>query len=298
MELALSRLDKFGERKGRAAQNRFFRRFRRHKLGLAGLIMLIILAFAAIFAPLITLHGPRDIDFQMISKPPTGSYILGTDAAGRDIWARLVYGTRVSLSVGLVAVTIYIAIGMVLGGVAGYFGGWVDMLIMRFTDVMMCFPSFMLIITVSAMLTPSIVNIMIIIGIFGWTGICRLVRGQILSLREQDFVVGARCIGARSGAIIFRHILPNTLAPIVVAATMGLAGAIMAEAGLSFLGLGVQEPNPSWGSMVQTAMSLPVLDDKPWQWVPPVFIIAITVLAVNFAGDGLRDALDPRTTLD
>lgn len=278
--------------------NRFRRRFLRHKLGLVGLAVLLVLGLMALFAPLIALHDPIEPDLRALNQPPSAGHILGTDSVGRDNWARLVYGARVSLSVGLVAVSIYISIGVVLGGLSGYFGGRVDMLIMRFTDVMMCFPSFMLIITVASSLPPSIYNIMIIIGIFGWTGICRLVRGQFLSLRAQDYVLAARAVGVRDRQIVFRHILPNAMAPVIVSATLGLAGAILTEAGLSFLGFGVQEPMPSWGSMVQLAMSLPVLENMPWRWMPPAGMIAITVLAVNFAGDALRDALDPHSVVD
>src|SRR5205823_6290286 len=183
-------------------------------------------------APVLGGYDPNDANLRMINQPPSAAHILGTDSVGRDTWARLVYGARVSLSVGLVAVGIYSVIGIVFGGVSGYFGGRVDMAIMRFTDAMMCFPSFMLILTVAAMLTPSVFNIMIIIGIFGWTGICRLVRGQFLSLRERDFVVAAHCVGASNMRIVFRHILPGAIAPVIVAASLGISGAILTEAGL------------------------------------------------------------------
>lgn len=278
--------------------SRFRRRFLRHKLGLLGVGVLLLLSLMAVTAPVITFYDPYDPDLRAINQAPSAAHFLGTDSVGRDNWSRLVYGARVSLSVGLVAVSIYISIGVILGGLSGYFGGGVDMLIMRFTDVMMSFPTFMLIVTVASALPPSIYNIMIIIGIFGWTGICRLVRGQFLSLRERDFVLAARAMGVPNGRIVFRHILPNAMGPVIVAATLGLAGAILTEAGLSFLGFGVQEPMPSWGSMVQLAMSLPILENMPWRWVPPALMISITVLAVNFAGDAVRDALDPHTTLD
>ena len=276
---------------------RFAYRFSKHKLGMAGLAVILLFALIALLAPLISPYHPNEADFTAMNKPPSGAHVLGTDAIGRDMASRLLYGSRVSLSIGLVAVGIYCAIGVFLGGLAGFFGGWVDMLISRFTDVIMCFPSFMLIITVASVLPPNIFNVMLIIGIFGWPGVSRLVRAQFLTLREQDFVMAARCVGVRSGRIVFRHILPNALAPVIVSATMGLAGAIMTEAGLSFLGLGVQEPNPSWGSMLQTAMAMVVLEHMPWRWIPPAALIAITVLAVNFFGDGLRDALDPHTGL-
>lgn len=282
----------------RGPQSRFIRRFRRHRLGLIGVGILFVLVLAAIFAPFVAGQDPLRADLRSVDNLPSAKHLLGTDPVGRDTWARLIFGSRVSLSVGLVAVAIYVTIGVILGGLSGYFGGRTDMLIMRFTDVVMCFPSFMLIITVASILPPNIFNIMIIIGIFGWTGVCRLVRGQFLSLRETDFVLAAQAVGVPSRRIVFRHIFPNAIAPVAVAATLGLSGAILAEAGLSFLGLGVQEPMSSWGSMLQTAMSLPILQTMPWRWLPPALAISLTVLAVNFAGDGLRDALDPRMSLD
>ncbi len=279
------------------AENRFLRRFRRHRLAVLGLAALSLFALVAILAPFVTFYDPNGIDLTVMRQAPSPAHVLGTDPLGRDVWTRLAYGTRVSLAVGLVAVSIYTTIGVVLGGLAGYFGGRVDMVLSRFTDVMMCFPSFMLIVTVAVILPPNIFNVMIIIGIFGWTGIMRHVRAQFLSLREREFVLAARCVGVSSGRIVFRHILPNAIAPVVVAATMGLAGAIMTESALSFLGLGVQEPMSSWGSMLQDAMSLPILQTMPWLWLPSAVAIAITTLSVNFVGDALRDALDPHMSL-
>ena len=280
------------------AENRSLRRFRRHRLAVLGLAALSLFALVAILAPFVTFYDPNGIDLTVMRQAPSPAHVLGTDPLGRDVWTRLAYGTRVSLAVGLVAVSIYTTIGVVLGGLAGYFGGRVDMVLSRFTDVMMCFPSFMLIVTVAVVLPPNIFNVMIIIGIFGWTGIMRHVRAQFLTLREREFVLAARCVGVSSGRIVFRHILPNAIAPVVVAATMGLAGAIMTESALSFLGLGVQEPMSSWGSMLQDAMSLPILQTMPWLWLPSAVAIAITTLSVNFVGDALRDALDPHMSLD
>ena len=279
------------------AENRSLRRFRRHRLAVLGLAALSVFALVAILAPFVTFYDPNGIDLTVMRQAPSPAHVLGTDPLGRDVWTRLAYGTRVSLAVGLVAVSIYTTIGVVLGGLAGYFGGRVDMVLSRFTDVMMCFPSFMLIVTVAVVLPPNIFNVMIIIGIFGWTGIMRHVRAQFLTLREREFVLAARCVGVSSGRIVFRHILPNAIAPVVVAATMGLAGAIMTESALSFLGLGVQEPMSSWGSMLQDAMSLPILQTMPWLWLPSAVAIAITTLSVNFVGDALRDALDPHMSL-
>ena len=224
------------------------------------------------------------------------AHLLGTDDIGRDVLSRIIYGTRVSLSVGLVSVTIYVVIGTVLGSISGYFGGWVDSTIQRFTDAVMCFPSLIIIVAAVAIVGPSIYNVMIVIGLLTWPGICRLVRGQILTLREREFVEAARAIGAPPSKVIFSHLLPNTVAPITVAATFGVAAAILTEAGLSFLGLGVQPPTPSWGNMINTAQSAAVLQQMPWLWIPAGVLIALAVLSINFIGDGLRDALDPRST--
>ena len=277
---------------------RFWRRLWRHKLGMLGLTMLLALLFVALFAPVLAGIDPAKTDLKLKNKPPSAEHILGTDAIGRDVWARLVYGARISLSVGLVAVGIYTSIALVLGSIAGYLGGTVDNVIMRITDIIMCFPTFLLIITVASVLPPNIFNIMIIIGIFGWPGMTRLVRGQFLTLRNRDFVTAAVALGVPTRRIIFRHILPNVIGPVVVAATLGLAGAIMTESSLSFLGLGVQQPTPSWGQTLTTAMQLPTLENMPWRWLPSALAIAFAVLSVNFFGDALRDAFDPRTTLD
>jgi peptide/nickel transport system permease protein len=279
-------------------QSRFWRRFRRHKLGMLGLAMLLLLVILALFAPIVAVHDPVVTDLSLRNQPPSAEHTLGTDAIGRDGWARLVYGARISLAVGLVAVGIYTTIALLLGSVSGYMGGMVDAVIMRFTDIIMCFPTFLLIITVAAVLPPNIFNIMVIIGIFGWPGMTRLVRSQFLSLRSQDFVTAAVASGVPTRRIIFRHILPNVVGPVVVAATLGLAGAIMTESSLSFLGLGVQQPTPSWGQTLTTAMQLPILENMPWRWLPSALAIAFAVLSVNFFGDALRDALDPRMTLD
>lgn len=281
-----------------SARYRFWRRLWRHKLGMVGLVMLVLLIIAAVFAPLVAGADPEAMELRAKNQPPSAEHILGTDAIGRDVWARLVYGARVSLSVGLVAVGIYTAIALLLGSISGYVGGRVDSIIMRFTDIIMCFPTFLLIITVASVLPPNIFNIMVIIGIFGWPGMTRLIRGQILSLRSQDFILAAVAVGVPTRRIIFRHILPNVVGPVVVAATLGLAGAIMTESSLSFLGLGVQQPTPSWGQTLTTAMQLPVLENMPWRWLPSALAIAFAVLSMNFFGDALRDAFDPRSKLD
>ncbi|MBI5305684.1 MAG: ABC transporter permease [Chloroflexi bacterium] len=273
---------------------RTLRRFLRYRPAIFGAGFIVVLTLAAIFAPAVANHDPFDQDYSALKMPPSAEHLLGTDALGRDVWARLIYATRVSLSVGLVAVVIYTAIGTTLGSLAGFFGGWVDTVIMRLTDIVMCFPLLIIIITVVAVVGPGLTNIMVVIGLLAWPSICRLVRGQILSLREQEFITAARCLGIPNGRLILRHLLPNCVGPITVAATFGIAGAILTEASLSFLGLGVPPPEPSWGQMLTDAQKLSILAGMPWLWVPPGTMIALTVLCVNFVGDGLRDALDPR----
>lgn len=261
---------------------------------MAGLIVIGLLLLIAIFAPFVATHDPNEVDLLASAQGPSRAHWLGTDEIGRDVYSRLVYGARISLSVGLVAVAIYVTIGTVLGALAGYFGGFIDSLIMRLTDTVMCFPSLIIIIAAVSILGPSINNVMIIIGLLTWPGVCRLVRGQFLSLREQEFVDAARAIGAGNLRIIFRHVLPNAFAPIIVAATFGVAAAILTEAGLSFLGMGVQPPTPSWGNLINTAQSAAVMQQMPWLWVPAGITIALAVLSINFVGDGLRDAFDPK----
>jgi peptide/nickel transport system permease protein len=269
-------------------------RFRRHKLALGGLGVLFILTLIAIAAPLLAQHGPYTTDLSAYRSPPDGSHLLGTDSAGRDVLARLMYAGRISLSVGIVAVGLYVAIGLLLGGLAGYFGGLVDSLIMRLADVVLSFPSIIVIITLVAILGPSIWNVMLVIGLLGWPPIARLVRAEFLTLRERDFVVASQAVGADHSRVIFRHILPNAMTPVIVNATFGMAQAILLEASLSFLGLGVQPPTASWGNMLNEARSITILEEMPWLWIPPGVMIALAVLSINFVGDGLRDALDPR----
>lgn len=273
---------------------RVWRRFLHHKPALIGMVVLAILLVAAVFAPLVAVGiDPYLVRFDQIDSPPNGEHILGTDGIGRDMYARLVYGARISLSIGLVVVGLNTLIAVVVGGISGYFGGIVDTILQRFTEAMMLFPTFLLILMAAAMLGPSIFNVMIVLGIFGWQGTSRMVRSLFLSLRETDYVLAARTMGASWPRIVFRHILPGCLAPLIVNTTLGLAGAIMTESTLSFLGLGVQDPVPSWGSMLQQAMQLPTLQSSPWLWLPPAALISLTVLAVNFVGDGLRDSVDP-----
>jgi len=225
-------------------------------------------------------------------EPPSFAHPLGTDDLGRDVLARILYGARISLLVGFVAVGLATLIGVFLGALSGYYGRWVDSLIMRFVDIMLCFPTFFLILAVIAFLEPSIWNIMIIIGLTSWMGVARLVRAEFLSLRERDFVVAAKALGATDRRIIFRHILPNALSPVLVSATLGVAGAILTESALSFLGIGVQPPTPSWGNMLITGKQ--TLGTAWWLSVFPGMAILLTVLGYNLLGEGIRDALDPR----
>lgn len=278
---------------------RVWRRFLRHRLAVVSALFLVVMILVSFpLAPLVTPADPDRIDLKAIGKAPSLAHPLGTDLTGRDLWSRLVYGGRVSLSVGAVAVSIYVTLGVLLGSLAGYYGGRVDGWIMRFTEVVMAFPTLIILITIVAIVGPGLFNSMIAIGLIGWTGIARLVRGQILSLRAMDFVTAAQAVGSPQRRILVQHILPNVVAPIIVAATFGIAGAILTEAGLSFLGLGIKPPTPSWGNMINEAQQLTVIESKPWIWLGPGLMITLSVLAINFIGDGLRDALDPRMTLD
>ena len=275
-------------------QSRFWRRFSRHRLAVLGSVVLLMLVSTAALAPAISPHDPNRVDVRALKTPPSAEHILGTDGAGRDVLSRLIYGSRISLMVGLVAAGIAISIGTLLGLFSGFYGDNVDFWIMRMTDVFMTIPTLIIIITVVASVGPSILNVMVVIGVFGWTGTCRVVRGETLSLRERDFVLAARCLGVPAARVVFRHILPNVVAPIIVAGTFFVAGAILLEAALSFLGIGVQIPTATWGNMLTEAQSLTVLESRPWLWLPPGILIMVTVLSINFIGDALRDALDPR----
>ncbi len=273
------------------------RRFFRHKLALFGLVVLSIMVSLAILAPWIQRYSPIELNLDAMSQAPSAEHWLGTDTTGRDVWARIVHAGRVSLSVGLVAVAISTCAGIVIGSIAGYAGGRTDMVLMRLTDMVMAFPSLVMIITVASVLGPSMYNTMLVIGGLTWPGIARLVRGQFLSFREQQFVLAARSIGVPPWQIMVRHLFPNVVGTVTVAATFGMANAILQEASLSFLGLGVQAPTPSWGNMLQDAQSQTILEGAPWLWIAPGLMIALAVLSINFIGDGLRDALDPRSTL-
>jgi len=258
----------------------------------AGLALVGGMSLAALLAPWIAPHDPNAINVDALLLTPSAAHWLGTDALGRDVLSRILHGGRVSLWVGFVAVGISTAIGLALGLVAGYFGRLTDEIIMRGVDVMLCFPSFFLILAVIAFLEPKLVNIMAVIGLTSWMGVARLVRAETLSLRGRDFVLAARVAGAGPLRIILRHILPNALAPVLVSATLGVAGAILVESSLSFLGLGVQPPDASWGNMLLDGKE--VLEVAPWLSVFPGLAILFTVLGYNLLGESLRDILDPR----
>lgn len=257
-----------------------------------GLMLVLGMSLAALFAPLLAPFDPNELHLDDILLAPCATYPLGTDRLGRDVLSRLLYGGQVSLWVGFVAVGISISIGTALGLVSGYFRGIADEIIMRGVDVMLCFPSFFLILAVVAFLEPSLTNIMVVIGLTSWMGIARLVRAETLSLRERDFVSAARLSGVSTKNILLRHILPNALAPVTITAILGIGGAILTESGLSFLGLGVQPPQASWGNMLMEGKA--VIEDAPWLSLFPGLAILLTVLGYNLLGESLRDMLDPR----
>jgi peptide/nickel transport system permease protein len=308
--------------------------FRRDRMAVVGLILVLILFVIAVMAPILANDRPLiasmdgQVQFPILNKrynidwpkmevssevwavwplirfsptqidlgahlmPPGGGHLLGTDDRGRDVMARMIHGTRISLSVGFVAVSIYTVIGVFLGALAGFYGGRVDMIISRLIEVMICFPTFFLILTVLAFLPPSIYNIMIVLGLTGWTGVARLVRGEFLKQRKIDYVSAAKAVGASDLRIIFYHILPNSLAPVLVSATFGIAGAILVESSLSYLGFGVPPPTPSWGEILSQSKNY--IDFAWWLTIFPGVAIFLTITAYNLVGEGLRDAVDPR----
>ncbi len=278
----------------RSNTQRALSRFARNRLALLGAAAILVLIVIAIIAPLLAPLSPTQPDMTAVRAAPTLRHWLGTDEVGRDVWSRLIYGARTSLSVGFGAVAIAVAIGTLLGGLAGFYGGWVDQVIMRITDTVMSVPPLLMIIVFVSLVGPSLQTVIIVIALMTWPGTARLVRGQFLTLREREYVLAARVLGAGDRRVISRHLLPNLFGPLSVVATFGVASAILVEAGLSFLGLGIKPPLSSWGVMINSAQSSNVLLNLPWLWVPPAIAISMTVLAVNFVGDGLRDALDPR----
>ncbi len=277
-----------------ARDSRAARRLRGDARAWIGVGVVVLMVLAAVLAPLVARHDPTAIDLAGQLRPPSAENWFGTDVQGRDVWARLVYGARISLAVGIISQGIALVLGVTLGLVAGFYGRWVDDVVMRLADVTLAFPTLLLLIAMVAALEPSIGVVFATIGVVGWAGMARLVRGQVLVVRQLEYVQAVRALGARDWRILASHVFPNVVAPVVIAATLGIAGAIMAEAALSFLGLGVQPPTPSWGAMIADARDLGQLRNAPWASVFPGLAIGAAVLGFNLLGDALRDALDPR----
>jgi ABC-type dipeptide/oligopeptide/nickel transport system permease subunit len=272
-------------------------RFRRDRLLQFGALLVAVVLLAALLAPLIAPFDPITGDLRgAYLLPPGGAHLLGTDSQGRDVLSRVLYGARISVLVGVISQSVALALGVTLGLVAGYYGRWVDALIMRLADVTLAFPTLLLLIAVAAAVRPSLALTFVLIGVVGWAGMARLVRGQVLVLRSAEYVQAARALGAPDRRILFRHLLPNVRAQVIVAATLGIAGAMMAEAALSFLGLGVQPPMSSWGVLIKEGAE--VMEEYTWLLFFPGAALAITLFSLNFLGDGLRDALDVRSSKD
>lgn len=268
------------------------KRILKNKLALSGLTFIFFIFFVAIFSSYVAPYDPYKINVYKVLTPPSKEHPFGTDELGRDVFSRVVYGARVSLEVGFLAMGIAIFTGTILGAIAGYYGGWIDTIIMRLVDVMLAFPTLFLILAVVAVLEPSIYIIMVVIGLTGWMDVARLVRAEVLSLKEREFVLAARAIGASAGRVIFKHILPNAIYPVIVAATFSVGGAILIESGLSFLGLGIQPPEPSWGGILSVGKDY--ITVAWWLSLFPGVAIFLTVLSFNLLGEALRDAIDPK----
>lgn len=276
----------------RSTFEQFWRRFKKNRTALAGGLIVISVLVTAVLAPVLSPYDPAYIDVEKILIGPTLAHPFGTDDLGRDVLSRMIWGSRISLMVGFVAVGILILIGTLIGALAGYYGGWPDEILMQFVDIMLSVPTFFLILAVIAFVGPNIWNVMIIIGATSWMGVARFVRGQFLALKEVDYVTAARAVGAKDRRIIFLHILPNAMSPVYVSAVLGVAGAILVESSLSFLGLGVQPPMPSWGNIITSGKDM--IDIAWWLTLFPGLAILITVLGYNLLGEGLQDALNPR----
>lgn len=276
-------------------------RLKKNKLAIMGLFILAAIIIFSVFGPIVSPYTSDTMDYNNTTVGPCIQHLLGTDELGRDICTRLMYAGRISISVGVVAVLIEVVVGSILGAVSGFYGGIVDNVIMRITDIFMCIPFFPILIALGALLSDlnvapqyRIPFLMFIIGILDWPGLCRIVRGQILTLREQEFMLAANCLGLKDKRKIFKHLLPNTIPSIIVSATLSIGGAILTESSLSFLGLGVVPPTASWGNMIQAVSNTYQLEHYPWLWISPGVCILLTVMAINLLGDGLRDALDPK----
>ncbi|WP_438445362.1 oligopeptide ABC transporter permease [Gorillibacterium sp. sgz5001074] len=277
-----------------APKNRAWERFRKNRMAVISLAILLILILLALLAPVIAPFDPAEQDLLNRLKPPSADHWFGTDDLGRDLFTRVLYGARVSLSVGIFSVLFNVIIGVTVGAIAGYYGGKVDSILMRFVDVMLAFPQFFLLITVVTLLKPSLFNIIVVLTAFGWMGKARLLRGQILSVKNREYIDAARSMGLPDRRIIFFHVLPNAIAPVIVAAAMNMGSMILTESGLSFLGLGIQPPTASWGNLLQSAQSLKIMIEAPWYPIFPGMMIFITIMCFNFVGDGLRNAFDSK----
>ena len=272
-------------------------KIRKNKLALLGATILILFTLSAVLAPILAPYEINEVDLFNIESAPSREHLLGTDDLGRDVFSRLLYGGRISMSVGLLASLSQIILGTLAGAIAGYYGGLVDSVIMRVVDVIMCFPFFIVAIALASFVGPSMRNIIFIIALIYWTNVARIVRGEVLSLKKREFIEAARAFGLRNQEIIRIHIVPNVMASVTVYATLAIANGILTEASLSFLGLGVKPGIPSWGNMLSSAQSMRVLQSQWWLWIPPGLMVLLTVLSINFLGDGLRDALDPKLKL-
>ena len=280
-----------------------WRAFRRHKPAMLGLSIMVVFTLAAIFAPVISPYDPEKTSLSEMLEPPSAQHIMGTDELGRDLFTRILYGGRVSLSIGVMAMGLAVLVGALVGGLAGFYGGWVDNILMRFTDMMLAFPQLFVLIILAIALRDipiealrgtafaSVLSIVLVIAVLAWMQVARLVRASFLSLKEKEFSEAARCLGVSNWRIMLRHLLPNAMSPIIVAATFRVATSIITESGLSYLGFGVQPPTPTWGNMLKNAQTL--MTRAPWTAIFPGLMIFVTVIAINFIGDGLRDALDP-----
>ncbi len=288
-------------RESRTVNSITWRQFKRHRPALAGIVVIVLFALAAIFAPVISAYDPERNDLDIRFQPPSAAHIMGTDELGRDLFTRILYGSRISLTIGVLAMSLAVTVGTLIGALAGFYGGWVDNGLMRITDVFLAFPRLFVLILITTILRQLNLAwlrasdwqpIVIVIGALSWMSVARLVRTGYLSIKEKEFIEAARSVGARNARIMFSHILPNAASPIIVVATLGVAASILTESGLSYLGFGVQPPTPTWGNLLRNAQAQ--MTYVPWTAIFPGLMIFSAVIAINYIGDGLRDALDPR----
>lgn len=275
----------------------FVKRYCNNKLAVLGLVIFFLIVAVVLIAPLLIPYGEAEIDVVAFSAAPSSKHLLGTDTVGRDVLARLLYGGRVSLFVGVVSTAISVVIGIPLGLLAAFYRGWFETIVMRAADIFMTIPSTILILFLVSMFGPSIITVTVVIGVLGWTKFARQIFGTVLAVREKDYIEGGRAVGQKDSVIIAKYILPNAIAPIFISITFRIAAAIIQESSLSFLGMGVQMPAASWGNMLYNAQSITILKSGQWMWIPPGVALVITILSINFIGNGLRDALDPKTAL-